>query len=202
MDDIELLERPETKEPVMDDKQKDLKSRFLANPQDHDNVLNIAKEMDSDELRTALAAYFCLQSEQGMSFEEKDKIRISEITERYKPLKMGEDEKLTFEKIRAHFKKNFQHDLKYFGAKENRVYLDELRKIEPLTPQIYSKLYGLHKYKKSIPELKDIVPTRDIRTSKRLKSKSKEEINRSVKDVSANQRRKEKPQQNPLELQA
>lgn len=93
--------------------------------------------------------------------------RFEEVKARYIPF--PENKKLTVDNIQAHLKDQLGNDLKKYDAQEDNIYLDELRKIEPRTEQMCQKLKREHYKDKSSLLMRDIVPKKSERITKRLK---------------------------------
>ena len=99
---------------------------------------------------------------------------LKEIIRDYTPY--PEEQKLTSENIIAHLQAQLGEHLTYFGAKENHIYLDQLRKLEPMTGKIDERLkYERNRDKdKGPPRLSDMVWPKSARKTKELKFISKE----------------------------
>ena len=127
---------------------------------------------------------------------DKDEARLAPIKARYAtfPEKM----EMSVENIMAHLKKELGGHLKYFGAAENRIYLNELRKMEPLTTKMYNVLYSaVHRQKReNVPELTEIVPKISVKITKRtknFKATPKTSVNEYHRNKSAEYRRSANP---------
>lgn len=131
--------------------------------------LNIPKEkrLEAWNLVQSFVRQAC--SPKRMTSKDMESARIADVTARYVPF--PENKTLTVEHIMEHFKSQLGNDLKYFGANDDRIYLDELRAIEPQTIKIYQTLFRAHQKNKSVPLMKDLICKKSKRITKELETK-------------------------------
>ena len=105
--------------------------------------------------------------------ERMEEVRLAKLLEEiirdYTPYPAGQE--LTSGNIIAHLQSQLGEHLTYFGAPENHIYLDQLRKIEPLIEKINYRLNYEHTRGDDVPHLSDIVPTKTVRMTKKRKMK-------------------------------
>lgn len=149
-----LLHEERTKQ-AMDDPVEKLKDIYNALP-DHkkSEFLQLAEEFsEKAKFEPQPLPEVCLL-ENIYDFEQ--------IAHRYK--KFPEGRKLTIENILDHLKEQLGDCLKFFGAKEDSIFLDELRKLEPITQKMYDKLYYEHSKNPKTPHLKEIISKKSDHT--------------------------------------
>lgn len=111
----------------------------------------------------------------AVAMGRKEENRFESIKAEYTPFPQGQ--KLTVETITNHLKEQLGNDLTYFGADEDRIYLNELRKIEPMAKNMEDKLIYEHgKTPDNVPLIKDIVPTVSVRVTNELEALSEKEF--------------------------
>lgn len=156
------------KHPSMDDVGQITKAFNASSPEGKEIMLAFANMSEED--RQSLLSTFQEKTKpnEQPTFQDLQQARLKEIQSRYTPF--PKNKKITVENILAHLKNKFKNDLMYFGAKENNIYLDELRKIEPLTKKMYEKLSYENKKENSVPLIINIIPKKKEKVTKRLKN--------------------------------
>ncbi|NOR70836.1 MAG: hypothetical protein GQ532_14280 [Methylomarinum sp.] len=103
------------------------------------------------------------------SFNESATLSVfDELKSNYKPF--PDDQKTTVDNIQAHLKPQLKDYVKAWGAKEDLIYLDDLREIEPLTTKMYQAFYRANKKDSSSPLLSDLIAKQTQKVTKRLNS--------------------------------
>jgi hypothetical protein len=122
--------------------------------------------------------------------EAREQDRFEKIAGEYKPFPVSE--KITAKSITDHLKEQFKDHLKYFGkVSEDSIYLDELRKIEPLTQKMYDKLYYEHTKNHEVPNLQMIISKKSVRVTKELEEYGADSAQRLRRIASAKAWREE-----------
>jgi len=128
----------------------------------------VAKRPEAEQ-RSLLHEHFVKTKDHLRLLEgSREETTFEDIKVGYTPYPKGQ--KMTVENITAHLKDQLGDYLTAFGAPEDLIYLDQLRKIEPLTDNLYSKLQYENRKDKSSPIFTDFVPKKTERITKEIEN--------------------------------
>lgn len=190
-------------DPLMDDVDANVKTSFeaacesirtlTASMSDQEKsaiIKTVADSMGSVEKHQLFNA---LAGKAGEPFDSSEKI-FKEIAANYRPYPEGK--KMTVESITAHLKAQLGPYLKAFGAVEDRIYLNQLRKIEPATNRMDGILRYAHNKDKSVSRLSKIFPTVSEKVAKRRMKYTAAELKEVERIVAAERMKKSRKKRN------
>ena len=95
---------------------------------------------------------------------------LEQLKEDY--IKFPENTKITVDAVLAHLKPQLKDYVKAWGAKEDLIYLDDLREVEALTTKMYQAFYRLHKRTikddNPSPLMSDLISKKKEKVTKKL----------------------------------
>ncbi len=90
--------------------------------------------------------------------------------------------RMNAENIIAHLKTELKDYVRYFGADNDYIYLDEFGKIEKRLSSINSELSKAHKINRDIPIMADMIPKKTVRTQKEQEVKT-QAVQKAIKEM-------------------